>query len=338
MKEKINNKKFFSNLIIAGFIFVTVGTIYLSEDLKIPERTSSELIEEIQILHKRILADNDQLTLINSKGEFRFQKNSQSDQWEFVNDNKEFKESSFINQFLNKMSEIKIKNVIESTKKNLEAFSLDRPMGQLKFYNSATKQNYIVNFGIYNSIDNSMFLTINGKKGIYHVESANASVETITLADIIETKPFNFSLNDLVNIKFYVGDSKNPVLDLSKKAEVVENASVEVWRDSKKEYTTASIEDFFNNIFALRSAKVLESKNKQQLALLNDLIKSPEYKMSVVNTKGQIDIYLIGSVIRSFKDMSLNDEPYYVIMTNLNYPVHFIKAPDLSLFNLEQLK
>lgn len=338
MKEKINNKKFFSNLIIASFCLVTVGTIYLSEDLKIPERTSSELIEEIQILHKRILADNDQLTLVNSKGEFRFHKNSQTDQWEFVNDDKEFKESSFINQFLDKMSEIKIKNVIESTKKNLEAYSLNSPMGQLKFYNTATKQNYIINFGIYNSIDNSMFLTINGKKGIYHVESSSASIETITLADIIETKPFNFNLDDLVNIKFYVGNSKVPALDLVKKAEITETETLEVWKDSKKEYTSAGLEEFFNNLFVLRSAKVLESKNKQQLTLLNELIKAPEYKISVVNKKGQIDIYLVGPVMRSFKDMSLNDEPYFIIMTNLNYPVHFIKSPDLSMFNLEQLK
>lgn len=325
-QSRHSQKKLISNTLFAGFFIVVLSIGYMSNSFKIPVKTPNEFIEATQTFTAKEFTNIDQVTILNVNGPFIFQKDLPTNQWHLISPEKHEKESIFVEKLLNSLSTIKTKNVLDYTNSNLTNYSLINTPNRIILTNTNAKETIAIDLGLINTIDNSTYIKIEGKKGIYHVEAPISNFDSITIADLIEKKPFEFNKETLAQIKLI--NFKNKKLNLTA------TKSAESWVDQEnKPLDTIMVNDFIDDLSKLKSNKVIIQKSKEQEKALKNLQSKIEFQINVKLTNGKELQYTVSDLTRSFPEISLNDEYHYLVKENTDETLHFVRSENLSIFN-----
>lgn len=325
-----SDKKLISNTIFFLFILLVCGVGYMSDSMKIPHKTHSDFIEETQAFNNKELTHIHKIFLKNNNGEFVFDKNDETQKWNFSSLDIKPKESIFMDKFFANLQTIKTKNVLEQTPANLNNLSLLNPqvtLTLLSLDDQNQQKEIIVYFGLMNTIDNSTYISFKNKKGIFHVEAPAGALENVTLADIIETRPFEINPSDVKKLKITTFYPKSQTLDFEK----IEG----IWtKRSDVDVNQAMIEEYLNDLIEIKSAKVLISKSKAQAQNIKDLLKKYPFEISITLNNEKTINYQITATTKSFSEISLNDEYHYAITRSDDDSTHFIRSDNQAIFTI----
>lgn len=67
-------RKWFSNIVLASFLILVIGTMFLSNVFKTPVKGQQELIEQSLVFSNKELENITHLSLKNKSGEFTFER------------------------------------------------------------------------------------------------------------------------------------------------------------------------------------------------------------------------------------------------------------------------
>ena len=235
--------------------------------------------------------------------------------------------SLFIEKLFNSLTEIKIKKILPDEKSNTSNFSLDKPTSTLTLIDQ-NSNSIVIQFGLMNSIDNSIYLKILGKPGIYHVEAPNVPLENAILADLIESQIFSLNPKTMSILKVFHSNKKTDPPYL-----VLEH-SQDKWIDSNKAIlATDKVEDYLQSLSNLKSHFLIDKPSESQKKLLLLSNRSIEYVLSIEDFKKEIIDYSIRGPFTDIADLDLKNEEHYLISTSNNLTLYLVKKDFLDLFS-----
>ena len=325
----MSKQKLASNLILLMFIIFVGAAAYFSDIFKINSNKGSEALEQTRLFAANELILSNKITLKNKSGEYNFERdpNTPNLLWHMVSPKDISTNSLFIEKLFNSLTVIKIKKILPDEKSNAANFSLDKPTSTLTLSDQNSNLTTI-QFGLMNSIDNSIYLKISGRPGIYHVEAPNVPLEDATLSDLIESQIFILNPKLIANLKIFHSNKKTESPSL-----LIEH-NQDKWIDSNQVVlANEKIEDYLQNLTNLKSHFLIDKPNDSQKKLLLTSIRPIDFILEIEDSKKEITDYIIRGPFNEITDLDLKNEDHYLISISNNPTLYLIKKEFLDLFN-----
>lgn len=321
----MQKRKIASNLILfLFFILVSLAALF-SDIFQTPIKTASEVIEQTRLFTAADLGQIKRISLKNKSGEYIFERkgNNQISPWHMIAPRNISANSLFIEKLFNSLTVIKVKKVFPDEKINTSNFSIDKPTATLDLFDQNGKA-INLQVGLMNTIDNSTYLKIAGKKGIYHVEAPAVSLENATILDLIESQIISIDLQTIVSLK--ISSNKKTTLEIRKKDGN--------WFDNEDNTLAIDkIDDYFQELSGLKSTFILDKQTDSQKRQINSLAKNAVYTITIEdNLANKID-YDISTMINSLSELDLKNEEYFVVTISNNETAYIVKKEFFELFN-----
>ena len=235
--------------------------------------------------------------------------------------------SLFIEKLFNALAVIKIKKLLPDEKINNSNFSLDKPTSTLTLSDEGGKS-IMIQIGLMNTIDNSTYLKISGRPGIFHVDAPNVSLENATILDLIESQIISINLETIVTFKIFHGNKKSgtPSFEIEKK-----NGG---WFDHQgNQLAVDKISEYFQDLSNLKSSFIIDKQTDSQKRQINSLSHNAEYIVSIEDNKENIIDYNISGLTRDLSDIDLKNEDHFVVTITDNSTAYVVKKEFYELFN-----
>lgn len=324
----IQKRKWFSNLVLVSFLLLVVGTMFLSNIFKTPIKGQQELIEQSLVFSNKELENVTHLSLKNKSGEFTFERadTQSSSQWHMTSPRDISVNSVFVEKLFSSLNVIKTKKLLDDNQANNSNFSLEKPTAILTLTNDKN-QSIILSVGIMNTIDNSTYMKISGRTGIYHVEAPSISLESITLADLVESSVFDINFNKMTSFKIFKKSSATPAFEIHKKEGIwvtAENLPLDIKR----------LEDMIDDFASLKSSFTVDAPTDAQKRQAQSLIANAEFTVKIDQAEGTALLYKISNVTKSLIEVPLKDEAHFIINENHSPVIYVVKKDFLNLFDL----
>lgn len=323
----MTKRKIISNLVLVLF-FILVGTAALLTDIfQNPVKNSAQVIEQVRLFSANDLLSINKLTLKNKSGEYTFERNpnNQISPWHMTTPREISANSLFIEKLFNSLSIMKVKKVFPEEKINYSNFSLDKPTSTLTLVDQAGKTS-IIQVGLMNTIDNSTYLKISGRPGIFHVDAPSVSLENATILDLVESQIISIDLETIKSFSIFRGQKKStPVLEIKKQKDG--------WFDRDNIALSANkIDDYLQELSNLKSTFIIDKPTDAQKRQVANLSRNPVYIVSIEDNKGNVIDYNIGGLIHELSDLDLKNEEYFVVTISNNTTAYVVKKVFHDLF------
>lgn len=330
MPKIFNSKKrkWFSNIVLASFLVLVIGTMFLSNVFKTPIKGQQELIEQALVFSNKELENVTRLSLKNKSGEFTFERadTAEGSTWHMTSPRDISVNSVFVEKLFSSLNIIKTKKLLDDDKANNSNFSLEKPTAILTLTDGQDK-NIILSVGIMNTIDNSTYMKISGRMGIYHVEAPSITLENITLADLVESSVFDINFNTMLSFKIFKKNSNTAIFEITKKDGI--------WVNSEDKALDAKrLEDMVDDFVTLKSSFTLDSPTDAQKRQTQSLLSTPEFTLKIEKDDKEVLLYRVSAVTRSLVEVPLKDEAHFIINENHSPVIYIVKKDFLSLFEL----
>lgn len=323
-------RKWFSNIILVFFLILVVSTMYLSNIFKTPIKGQQELIEQSLVFKNKELENVTRLSLKNKSGEFIFERSSTEDssKWHMTSPRDISVNSVFVEKLFSSLKTINTKKLLDDDKTNNSNFSLEKPTAILTLTDDQDKS-IILNVGIMNTIDNSTYLKISEKPGIYHVEAPSISLENITLADLVESSVFDINFNTVVSFKIFKKSNNAPLFEATKKDGNWIN-SEDMPIDSEQ------LEDIMDDFIALKTILTLDSPTDTQKKQTQSLLSKPEYTIKIENADKKALLYRVSTVTDKMSEVLVKEDSYVLISENQTPIIYIVKKEFLDLLDFKE--
>lgn len=321
----MQKRKIASNLILfLFFILVSLAALF-SDIFQTPIKTASEVIEQTRLFTAADLGQIKRISLKNKAGEYIFERkeNNPISPWHMIAPRNISANSLFIEKLFNSLTIIKVKKIFPDEQINTSNFSIDKPTATLDLFDQSGKA-INVQVGLMNTIDNSTYLKIAGRKGIYHVEAPTVSLENATILDLIESQIFSIDLQTIVSLK--ISSNKKTTLEMRKKDGN--------WFDTEgNTLAIDKIDDYFQELSGLKSTFILDTQTDSQKRQISSLTKNAFYTITIEdNLANKID-YEISGVINSLSELDLKNEEYFIVTISNSETAYIVKKEFFELFN-----
>lgn len=320
-------RKWISNLVLVSFFLLVVGTMFLSNVFKTPIKNQHEFIEQSLVFSNKELENVTHLSLKNKSGEFTFERADlqSSSPWHMTSPRDISVNSVFVEKLFSSLNVIKTKKLLDDDKANNSNFSLEKPTAILTLTDDKDKS-IILSVGIMNTIDNSTYMKISGRTGIYHVEAPSISLENITLADLVESSVFDINFTTMVSFKIFRKASAIPTFEIHKKD------GAWVTADGKP-LEIKRLEDMIDDFITLKSSFTLDSPTDAQKKQSQTLISNAEYTVKIENAETTL-LYKVSPITKNLSEVPLKDEAHFIINENHSPVIYVVKKDFLNLFEL----
>lgn len=321
-------KKWVSNLVLVSFFSLVIGTMFLSNIFKTPIKGQQELIEQSLVFSNKELENITHLSLKNKSGEFTFERDDlqSTSQWHMKSPRDISVNSVFVEKLFSSLNVIKTKKLVDDNLTNNSNFSLEKPTAILTLTDDKDK-NIILSVGIMNTIDNSTYMKISGKNGIYHVEAPSISLENITLADLVESTVFDINFKTMLSFKIFRKTSTIPSFEIHKKDGkwiTLEDRPIDIKR----------LEDMIDDFITLKSSFTLDIPTDAQKKQSQLLISNAEYTLKIESIEGTILLYKVSPITKNLIEVPLKDEAHFIINENHSPVIYVVKKDFLKIFEL----
>jgi hypothetical protein len=323
------HSKLTSNIIVVLFVALVGVTIYLSVRFQRTAKNEHEIIEQIKLFSSKELDNVIKITLKNKSGDYIFERNKDGEgpAWHMVSPQSVSASSLFIDQLFNSLNVIKTKKLMPETPVNISNFSLNKPTATLTLADDQGKT-MIINVGIMNTIDNSTYLKIQGREGIFHVEAPTISLENATMTDLIESRIFALDINQITEIRLSKNNLSNLLLNADKQQTGWISGDTGPLDQSK-------LEDLFNGLNNIKSSFLLDKPSDAQTKQIQQLTRLPEYVLKISFSDGNHTTFTISDSTTRLVDVDLKGDPYFLIISSAGNVVYVVKQDLITMFDLK---
>lgn len=318
-------KKIISLTLTTVFLFLIGITLFWSIQIQNFKKNDFLHNEKLTFFKKSEFINLQKIIIKNSNSEFIFEKNqSQNNNWALTLPQKLEIDQNLLIELLSDTTSLTTIKILPQDEINKSNFALDNPTSQVTLIDT-NNQSKILKVGILNTIDQTTYITLSDKKGIYHVEVNKLKFINLNLTDLNSQKIFSMDINQTA---FFQINKKNSfTCSISNKNNIWKNQASLIIESLK-------IETFFKklNDFKFQNKKMALNESKNEW---NTEEKNLAFSISILN-QSQIknDYNIYGPFKESEENFYLikinNDEIFY---TNKNF-IEFLTNYCLANFNI----
>ena len=329
LRNTMQKRKLASNFILFLFFILVATAAIFSDIFQNRSKTGPEVIEQAKLFTMVGLGNITKISLKNKSGEYIFEhiRNNQISPWHMTAPRDISANSMFIDKLFNALTTIKVKKIFPDEKINTSNFSIDKPTSTLNLIDQNGKAITII-FGLMNTIDNSTYLKISGRNGIFHVEAPNMSLENASILDLIESQIISINQDTIVAFKIYRGNKNSGTLQLK-----IQKKDGKWYDDERTLLSREKIDEYLQELSGLKSSFIVDKKTDSQKRQISNISKNSEYTVSIEDNKNNTIDYGISGIIKELSDLDLKNEEYFVVTISNNTTSYIVKKEFHDLFN-----
>ncbi len=196
----MSKQKLASNIILFLFVILVGVASFFSDIFQIPIKNNTKISEQAKLFTSSDLSLINRISLKNKSGEYIFEHNdnNQISPWHMVAPRDISANSLFIEKLFKSLASINVKKIYPDEKINISNFSIDKPTSTISLIDQ-NNNTISISLGLMNAIDNSIYLKIAGRPGIYHVEAPAVSLENATILDLIESQIISINFETMTS-------------------------------------------------------------------------------------------------------------------------------------------
>ena len=305
-------KSTLSNWLMIFFVFSLTLSAGISEFFQAPKSLNQELEQYHFLFTKDQIANFDQFKIENRLGEFSLARN-EAGIWELTSPRALPASADLVSRMTRTLEGVKIRKLFPKDPINLSNFSLDNPLMKIKLTSRSRDIEEEVHFGLVNPIDNSTYIYSNTKEVIYHVDALANSLEGLGLSDFVDSKVFTVNTDQVVSFELYRGRS-------TKQLSIKRDKNQWLGRNDKV-IRPDDVVKYFNNLFEVRSALILDKLTEKLSERLEKLLKTPFYYIKIKTASGDEITYEISTIVNNLPDVKLDKGQIYIVKaSNRGHP------------------
>ncbi len=318
-----------ANFLMLMFAIVLIIGGLASEFFQAPTSQNTALSRYQLLIKPEQIDQIESIQLDNRLGEFTITKDK-SNQWALTSPRNLPSNTATVNNILNNLKEIKIRQILPKDTINISNFSLDSPLMKIKIAYFGGKENTL-NIGLVNPIDNSTYVTFSNKEAIYHVDALKSSMEGLSLSNFIEPRVFTQDLNSIDNFKIYRGKIPSTKIRLSVKNEG------DGWLDqSGNTLEPKAVEDYLRDVLSLKSALILDKRTEKLDKALTRFFANPSYTAEIQNKDGEKVFYEVSYLINTLPDIKMEKRQTFIVKASNRPHPYVIEKKHLNIFSKSQ--
>ena len=179
-----------------------------------------------------------------------------------------------------------------------------------------------------NTIDNSTYLKISERSGIYHVEAPNVSLENASISDLIESQIISINHESIIALTIFQGNKK------SGKSLFNIHKNNDLWYDSEEKLLSQEkIEEYLQELSIMKSSFIIETPTELQNKQLDSHIKNPVYSLVFEDNKANRIEYNISGMVKEISDLDLKNEDHFIVTATGHAGSYIVKKEFYELFN-----
>ncbi len=320
------------------FILSTISLLALTEYFKNPKDKQSENLLNKVIFNFDQLEKIQSIIIQNKFGKFQFDQKIAdgtlgSKNWMMTYPIQKNSNISLIENLFQDLGKTKIINKFPASKKLLTAYSLDNTLSTLELI-TENQQKYKIQFGLQNSIDNTLFIRFENSPWIYQTEKINTEITSLDISLFVQESVFNFKTENLVNIQIYNGVKSNDSLLFN--IQKIQDDKIR-WKISENEFADEQkLFGFLNSLLLLKSVKTLESINDLQRKKIVTLLNQPKLLITTEDIEKNILTYTVTNLFNEFPDFETKGESYFMLKVSNLESYFLLKKSDFEIFDIRK--
>ncbi len=301
-----------STLIFILFLISLVTALTVSHLFRAPPLTGKDIERYATLFIDQDFQDLNNILLKNQLGNYQLEK--KNGEWGLKYPKQTEVEGTFVDGFIETLKNIKIKKTFKPDPINMANFSLTTPLVEIVLIKENGERK-IIRLGLINPVDNSTYLTISDQNIIYHIDALSTSLNALNLSDLIDSKIFSFTKDDLSSLKVFKGDKKieRLLLAFSKNAEG--------WGSREGSIlNTTKVSAFLEKLLTLKNLP-LSSPNPELLKGLENSQEAPLYTLELEGNDHKVVTYKILAIQNEIPEVELKNKPLALIKaSNKEFP------------------
>ncbi|MBT3584176.1 MAG: DUF4340 domain-containing protein [Halobacteriovoraceae bacterium] len=330
MALKLNrNKSVLSSWLLAFFTLAMIISAGISTIFQAPKGDKHDLNRYRTLFQGNFLEGIRGIYLKNRLGEFEFLKNSGAREsgWELLTPRNFPANPKAVARILDSLKNIKIRKIYQKDPINMANFSLDSPLLSLRL-SLENGESIELEVGLVNPIDNSTYLMSSHQNAIYHVDALQFAMESLDLADLIDSKIFSIEPENIASLKIYRGAKRGnpPHLLLTKL-----NGQ---WGGKKNHpMPNAKVFKYLKKLASLKSTFILDKASEDLTKKLNKYLSTPLYTIEIEDLEKNSFTYNISTVINALPQIKMEKRTNFIIQaSDRRYP-YLVNKEYLRTFN-----
>ncbi len=300
-------KNYLSNWLLLFFLVILIGVAIVSDLFQTPTFVGHDLNQYKFLFDKDELKSISGIEITNNLTNVAME--NQKSHWQMTSPKNLPANEETIKKIISTLEAIKIKEVHTLDPINISHFSLDTPLTQIAFKFESANAVLKMKFGLINPIDNSTYVTLSDKEAIYQVEAIKSPLESIDLAEFIESRLFPFDNAAIKQIEIYKGVKKQNIL------QVALYSKNDVWVDkSNVEQNSELVNQFLLQLTSVKSYMILDFITQEQRTIVDDYLNNVAYTVSMV-VKDKEFIFYVTNIINGIADLKIEKRQHFIVVS-----------------------
>ena len=326
----LKTRNFLSTWFNLGFFLLLISFIVFIEFFQNhhTQKSAMELLENTN--KKDILYKAQNIVFENRLGIFKVTK--KADSWMLEEPRVIPAKTETIQKIIDIISQISVKTIHQYEPINIQSFSLNNPIMKI-LIQGKDKKGLDLKIGLINPIDETSYITVNDTELIYQTNLLTGKLESLELADFIDSKIFTPSITEVENIKFFTGQNSQERNKFTFKNGSWDSLRYNVFSQEK-------LQNKIQEILDIRTHAIIDKSSEEVSNLLQNYLDNPRYRISIRTINNKTITYKVSYLTREIKELKIEKNQFF-IMSASNRPYPYIipkKFLDIFLINYNDIK
>ncbi len=326
----LKTRNFLSTWFNLGFFLLLISFIIFIEFFQNhhTQKSAMDLLENP--IKKDILFKAESIIFENRLGTFKATK--KTDNWILEEPRVIPAKTETIQKVIDIISQINIKTIHQYEPINIQSFSLNNPI--MKVLIKDKDENKLdLKIGLINPIDETSYLTVNDTQLIYQTNLLTGKLESLELADFIDSKIFTPSISEIKSLKIFTGQNIQ-----ERNIFTFKNGSWDSFRYNV--FSQEKLQTKLEEILDIRTHAIIDQSSEEVTNLLQNYLDNPRYRITIQTNANKTIKYKVSYLTREIKELKIEKNQFFIMSaSNRLYPYIIPKKYlDIFLINYNEIR
>lgn len=284
-------------------ILLTIAAIY-SSLFRTPQKENTALSNYINLFSQEKIKSLNSIKITNNQGAFLLEKDTATKRWFITSPRHIVAQKDIVNNLIDAISNIRVKNIFPKDSINLTNFALNTPRYTVNvtYTKDSEQKEEILDVGLKNPINHTDYVKLEHKDIIYQISAIEYPIESIGFTHLINTKVFPFKPNEITAIQLVRYNRTFVNLQL-KDGHWISNGNTTQQDRAHK---------FLQKLLKMDSHIILDKLTEKQQKRIDRYYKNVPITLTFT-VNGNPVKYNITTLIKNFPDIDLDGELIFFV-------------------------
>ncbi len=322
------NKSNLATWMMVFFTAVLIVTGFYTDLFQAPTQINPEMSQYRSLFRPGQILGVKEMVLKNNLGTFHFERTGTeaNSPWKMVSPRQLPANTNLLQTILSDLNKVQIRSVHQNDPINIANYSLDSSILQVTLIDSNGKESNL-KFGLINPLDNSTYVSLSDQDAIYHIDNITTTLNTLDLANFVDTRIFTFNPEEVVSLTIFRGPKEK-----KNKNFLIEKKETDWFGQRERTLNSDSVKDYLQQLSHLKSPLILDEVTEELQNEVDKYLEKPAFEMVITDSKGVQNTYLLSGLIRSLPGVKLEKWQHYIIKpSNRKFP-YILQKKSLEVF------